>query len=161
MTDADGLTEWKRRYLSVSSAREDDLWVSDMSSKWRSQFHYKDVALPAQKNPTVEIRRSYDRLISTLGFHPYISVTVLIYSSQIATFMGPTWGPPGSCPRWAPCWPYETCSGLFKFLLLYFFPMTLLSPLWLYLHSYNCISAPLAFTQYTLIDNWLLLLTYD
>ena len=29
---------------------------------------------------------------------------------QIAKFMGPTWGPPGSCrPRWAPCWPHELC----------------------------------------------------
>ena len=28
-------------------------------------------------------------------------------SSQIAKFMGLTWGPPGSCrPRWAPCWPH-------------------------------------------------------
>ena len=30
--------------------------------------------------------------------------------SQIAKFMGPTWGPPGSCrPRWAPSWPHEPC----------------------------------------------------
>ena len=26
----------------------------------------------------------------------------------IARFMGPTWGPPGSC-RWAPCRPHEPC----------------------------------------------------
>ena len=31
-------------------------------------------------------------------------------ATQIAKFMGPTWGPPGSCrPRWAPCWPHEPC----------------------------------------------------
>ena len=25
-------------------------------------------------------------------------------------FMGPTWGPPGSCrSRWPPCWPHEPC----------------------------------------------------
>ena len=29
---------------------------------------------------------------------------------QIAKFVGPTWGPPGSCrPRWAPCWPHKPC----------------------------------------------------
>ena len=37
-------------------------------------------------------------------------------SSQIAKFMGPIWGPPGSCrPRWAPCWPHEPCyQGAFR-----------------------------------------------
>ena len=30
--------------------------------------------------------------------------------TQIAKFMGPTWGPPGSCrPQLAPCWPHEPC----------------------------------------------------
>ena len=29
---------------------------------------------------------------------------------QIAKFMGPTWGPPGSCrPQMGPCWPHEPC----------------------------------------------------
>ena len=29
---------------------------------------------------------------------------------QITKFMGPNWGPPGSCrPQWAPCWPHEPC----------------------------------------------------
>ena len=35
-------------------------------------------------------------------------------TSQIAKFLGPTWGPPGSCrhqmgPMLAPCWPHEPC----------------------------------------------------
>ena len=31
-------------------------------------------------------------------------------SSQVARFMGPTWGPPGSCrPQMAICWPHEPC----------------------------------------------------
>ena len=30
--------------------------------------------------------------------------------TQITKFMGPTWGPPGSCrPQMGPCWPYEPC----------------------------------------------------
>ena len=30
--------------------------------------------------------------------------------SRIAKFMGPTWVSPGSRrPRWAPCWPHESC----------------------------------------------------
>ena len=35
---------------------------------------------------------------------------VQVYT-QIAKFMGPTWGPPGSCrPQMlAPCWPHEPC----------------------------------------------------
>ena len=31
-------------------------------------------------------------------------------TTQITKFMRPTWGPPGSFgPRWAPCWPHESC----------------------------------------------------
>ena len=30
--------------------------------------------------------------------------------TQKTKFMGPTWGPPGSCrPQMAPCWPHEPC----------------------------------------------------
>ena len=36
--------------------------------------------------------------------------------SQIAMFMGPTWGPPGSCPRWAPCWPHEHIRDVLNFV---------------------------------------------
>ena len=34
--------------------------------------------------------------------------------TQIARFMGPTWGPPGSYrPQMAPCWPHEPwCQGM-------------------------------------------------
>ena len=36
--------------------------------------------------------------------------TLTHITTLIASFMGPTWGPPGSCrPRWAPCWPHEPC----------------------------------------------------
>ena len=35
---------------------------------------------------------------------------VLQIIPQIARFMGPTWGPPGSCqPQMGPCWPHEPC----------------------------------------------------
>ena len=34
----------------------------------------------------------------------------LSFTTQIARFMGPTWGPPGSCrPQMGPCWPHEPC----------------------------------------------------
>ena len=40
----------------------------------------------------------------------YVSCLSLTTASQIAKFMGPTWGPPGSCrPQVAPCWPHESC----------------------------------------------------
>ena len=36
--------------------------------------------------------------------------------TQIAKFMGTTWGPPGSC--WSPCWPHEPCyQGIFKWVV--------------------------------------------
>ena len=36
------------------------------------------------------------------------SVLVFARSAQIARFMGPTWGPPGSCrPHVGPCWPHK------------------------------------------------------
>ena len=31
------------------------------------------------------------------------------WMSLIARFMGPTWGPSGVGPRWAPCWSHEPC----------------------------------------------------
>ena len=36
-------------------------------------------------------------------------------NSQTAKFMGPKWGPPGSCrPQMGPCWPHEHCyQGLY------------------------------------------------
>ena len=34
----------------------------------------------------------------------------IIMSTQIAKFMGPTWGPPGACrTQMGPCWPHEPC----------------------------------------------------
>ena len=37
-----------------------------------------------------------------------------LMTTQIAKFMGATWGPPGS--RWTPCWPHEPCYlGKFGF----------------------------------------------
>ena len=45
-----------------------------------------------------------------------VSVSLLLqccctsWKSQIARFMGPTWGPLGPVgPRWVPCWPHESC----------------------------------------------------
>ena len=43
---------------------------------------------------------------------PYIFLVLISTKaiSQIARFMGPTWGPPGSYrPQMAPCWPHEPC----------------------------------------------------
>ena len=38
------------------------------------------------------------------------SILRYIALSQIAKFMGPTWGPPGSCrPQMGLCWPHEPC----------------------------------------------------
>ena len=49
-----------------------------------------------------------------------IPCTQAIRTSQIAKLMGPTWahlGPVG--PRWAPCWPHESCyQGCLKLGLL-------------------------------------------
>ena len=41
-----------------------------------------------------------------------ISASILDTSiAKRARFMGPTWGPPGSCrPQIGPCWPHEPCS---------------------------------------------------
>ena len=41
-----------------------------------------------------------------------------IEQTQIARFMGPTWGPPGPVgPRWAPCWPHGPCYQGFYFMI--------------------------------------------
>ena len=40
----------------------------------------------------------------------FIVICCVFLSSQIAIFMEPTGGPPGSCrPRCGPCWPHEPC----------------------------------------------------
>ena len=37
-------------------------------------------------------------------------MAAIFLTTQIAKFMGPTWGPSGSCPsQMGPCWPYEPC----------------------------------------------------
>ena len=44
--------------------------------------------------------------ISTLPQNNYLSIFHTY--TQIAKFMGPTWGPSGSCrPQMGPCWPHE------------------------------------------------------
>ena len=46
--------------------------------------------------------------------------------AQIAKFMGPIWGPPGSDtvgPRWAPCWPNEPCHQGVFFLYIWSAPV--------------------------------------
>ena len=38
------------------------------------------------------------------------SKTILYKTTQIPKFIGPTWGPPGSCcPQMGPCWTQENC----------------------------------------------------
>ena len=67
----------------------------------------ENVILPVQGTgiSIIKIRWSLDHLIFSMGF-PYVEK----WSSQIAKYMGPTWGPPGSCrPQMGPCWPHEPC----------------------------------------------------
>ena len=57
--------------------------------------------------------------LSRLCLLPLITIemfiTIHVYASprlaaQIAKFVGPTWGPPGSCrSQMGPCWPHESC----------------------------------------------------
>ena len=64
-----------------------------------SNFHYKHET----------VVRPYKRTVIILYARALINfASVPVY--QIARFMGPTWGPPGSCrPRMGPCWPHEPC----------------------------------------------------
>ena len=49
----------------------------------------------------------FELSIYYISFGSYITTSLY---SQIAKFMGPTWGPPGSCrPQMGPCWPHEPC----------------------------------------------------
>ena len=53
-----------------------------------------------------------------------------IMCTLIARFMGPTWGPSGPAgPRWAPCWPHETCC-LCMFCILWCFIESVRCPSW-------------------------------
>ena len=48
------------------------------------------------------------RLQDFTRYHDKTSIRLV---TQIAKFMGPTRGQPGSCrPRWAPCWPHGSCN---------------------------------------------------
>ena len=44
------------------------LSTTTLTNTPRAPIQYKDAILPVYENPIVEIRRSYDRLISTMGF---------------------------------------------------------------------------------------------
>ena len=60
-----------------------------------------------KKNRLIQLGMSYECLCDT-GLRCWKNVYRA--EPQIAKFMGPTWGPPGSCrPRWGPYWSHEPC----------------------------------------------------
>ena len=102
----------------------------------------------------------------------YISVSLKQFSlftarSQIAKFMGTTWGPPG--PRWTPCWPHKPCYQ--GSLTMYWYHTThcvnifkpeqngwdfaddILEYFWTNEGYYNSYKIPLKFDPKSLIDN--------
>ena len=49
-------------------------------------------------------------IFACMFFLLLVCVLFLWIYTQIARFVGPTWGPPGSCrSQMAPCWPHEPC----------------------------------------------------
>ena len=93
---------------------------------------------------------AFENLVWKMGGH-FVSISMcqaidLKWScrmSQIAKFMGPTWGPPGSCrPQMDPCWPHEACYlGQYLLCVVYSaynvlcYAVLWLGDDWSYLHS--------------------------
>ena len=64
----------------------------------------------------MELQQSYTKPSIYLSDYVILNVVRpekiidILKPSQIAKFMVPTWGPPGSCrPQMTPCWPHEPC----------------------------------------------------
>ena len=84
------------------------IFFGDMSTWW--ELSYMLFLGPKHKSINqlncVWCRRSL-RLISPIF---RLCLPDMHRSGQVAIFMGPTWGPPGSCrPQIGPCWPHEPC----------------------------------------------------
>ena len=77
-------------------------WAQAKNKECLLKWHWNEVS--AMLN---NFLKQQECEIHAAWIHGHIS---LLITTQIAKFMGPTWGPPGSCgPRWAPYRPNEPC----------------------------------------------------
>ena len=101
-------------YSTICSGADQRKHQSSTSLAFVRRIHWQQLNSPhAQRASNAENIfiwwRHHVRLAITVSadvVNRYSSKLDLI-PSQIARFMGPTWGSPGSCG--APCWPHEPC----------------------------------------------------
>ena len=83
-------------------------YPSECKGAMRTQRKYKQI-----EHRTFQCCRTEDWFDINMPFYQYLRNGISFAgrtTSQIARFMGPTWGPPGSCrPQMGPCWPHEPC----------------------------------------------------
>ena len=117
---------------SLASVREIHRWLVDSSHKGkvtRKTFLFDDVIMvlgqliwrpgPGRWNHSTA---SFHISRCDVSWSPRCGTRIVVsgitiracppygVDTQIAKFMGPTWGPPGSCrPHMGPCWPHEPC----------------------------------------------------
>ena len=88
-------------------------WFSIVRDVWRQQF-----SVLSKKTNNISVVSSHFHLylrISALRL-PTVRLNHSDMCAQIAGFMGPTRGPPGSCrPQGDPCWSHEPCYLRNKF----------------------------------------------
>ena len=103
----------------------------DISTQISLSWAYKQFATPGGTLPSMCSPLSRDHwslslqleetvamdMYMYMRYWDYCSITLRSISSLIAKFMGPTWGPPGSCrPQVGPCCPHKHCyRGCFCF----------------------------------------------
>ena len=100
--------------------------------RWSNSAKSCDICFQKIKNPTqtnavvivlltdVELFFKYTSLYPC-HLEPHLTAKLGFLTTQIAKFVGTTWGPPGSCrPQLGPCWPHEPCNqGTLLFSIQY------------------------------------------
>ena len=105
----------QHQYFSVSLWKACDVFHDKKNRRkvcftCYSQRHSHSISLPPAFQFTIhQCMQRMHRDIRLLSTDSEIEILHTKHS-QIANFLGPTWGPAGTCrPQMGPCWPYELC----------------------------------------------------
>ena len=110
LTTLSSLASWYVLILIISDAANDENFINIMiilfsnsnCSQWRKFCQHDDL-----KDSSVSVMWEFEESFS---LQLQLSSLSVHSTSQIAKFMGPTWGPPGSCqPQMGPMLAYEPC----------------------------------------------------
>ena len=117
--------KYTRLPLHLSSSK---WWLTLCTRKWSTLLDYFNIYIKSFLLITIYMKTKlsvflYDIIWIAMRFYRDSLLTLvfsLVFWAQIAKFMGPTWGPPGSCrPQMGPMLaPWTLLSGTFQCLCM-------------------------------------------